>query len=755
MPVHRSVSMLFTAVLCCSTLTSFVVAVMDVSFRPPEGAFLLRKSGQKTEDMERHWLGTAFLPGGCAARPDQTLLVEHANFKQEVPLLPLAALHHNRSCGVSVRPVADSVDVQRPYVDALVYADKDFLAFYDHPVCVTVLATWSGRSTVASCSLFSRTQRFACLARLVLPVDWFDLSDQQQSSGKRPRRYVQLSYTTEHFNSCPASVERTIAQLDGITTPVPSPILLRNEGAYETLEIDRQESWSVSLMVPTNMTLSAKSYTSFFLHFAYQASTEHNNPPLFLFQLRVRFHRFRLISFATTDVANWSVKGEPAIDDNDTISFICLYNNGMSLNETWSGPIFAMLLETKGDGDSTTLDAEASIHWDVRYVVDRRAAARSALLPRNDSQTVEENSAANSTTTTVTPPKIAAFNKYTSTISSAIQNHDSGKITMQFTISKDTTYAIVVAAKSNELINTAVLSGLQSSILLRIYSITLGGDVSDVTFKSSCKSLEPRVLKSSPSCSTVFVDGSELRGMAEAIVEATFETFSTTTTFIVWYPKMPVTVWLSDPVLNAVKDWRLPVLKQLDIKDNSVPAVNSAPRRKRAEAKQLTCRVLYQQAEVKVFAQFHVNSRYSRTSTIGAGDSLEMRTETEHVTLGSASYGSADTAARRSVSYRGSEVSIFISPQPLMRVNEPHRTTERRTASWTSKPRSRVRITANPLADSSSEQNLSTLAASSPLGIDGPALARSAGQVDWDSASLGLNEAEMHHYIDGLRETIA
>uniref|UniRef100_A0A914UYG8 Transmembrane protein family 132 middle domain-containing protein n=1 Tax=Plectus sambesii TaxID=2011161 RepID=A0A914UYG8_9BILA len=50
-----------------------------------------------------------------------------------------------------------------------------------------------------------------------------------------------------------------------------------------------------------------------------------------------------------------------------------------------------------------------------------------------------------------------------------------------------------------------------------------------------------------------------------------------------------------------------------------------------------------------------IDSRYSRTSTIGAGDSLEMRTETEHVTLGSASYGSADTAARRSVSYRGSE----------------------------------------------------------------------------------------------------
>lgn len=57
------------------------------------------------------------------------------------------------------------------------------------------------------------------------------------------------------------------------------------------------------------------------------------------------------------------------------------------------------------------------------------------------------------------------------------------------------------------LINTAVLSGKQATVPMRIFSITEGGNLNDVTSSSYCLSAESRVLKASPSCSSIYVDG--------------------------------------------------------------------------------------------------------------------------------------------------------------------------------------------------------------------------------------------------------
>lgn len=57
------------------------------------------------------------------------------------------------------------------------------------------------------------------------------------------------------------------------------------------------------------------------------------------------------------------------------------------------------------------------------------------------------------------------------------------------------------------MVNTAVLSGKQAALPMRIFSVTEGGNLNDVTSNSNCMSAESRVLKASPTCSSVYVDG--------------------------------------------------------------------------------------------------------------------------------------------------------------------------------------------------------------------------------------------------------
>lgn len=48
---------------------------------------------------------------------------------------------------------------------------------------------------------------------------------------------------------------------------------------------------------------------------------------------------------------------------------------------------------------------------------------------------------------------------------------------------------------------------------------------------------------------------SELRGMGKIKVHVHYEAWTTSIELTVWYPKLPITVWISDPVLNAVKGY--------------------------------------------------------------------------------------------------------------------------------------------------------------------------------------------------------
>lgn len=93
---------------------------------------------------------------------------------------------------------------------------------------------------------------------------------------------------------------------------------------------------------------------------------------------------------------------------------------------------------------------------------------------------------------------------------------------------------------------------------MKVLIVSQAGKVADVTLQSSCHSEDESVLKVSSSCSSVYVDGSELRGSSNASVLVKYGTYTGLAEFLVWMPEFPLELNLPDVRLSQVKGWRVP-----------------------------------------------------------------------------------------------------------------------------------------------------------------------------------------------------
>ncbi|CAG7825274.1 unnamed protein product [Allacma fusca] len=132
------------------------------------------------------------------------------------------------------------------------------------------------------------------------------------------------------------------------------------------------------------------------------------------------------------------------------------------------------------------------------------------------------------------------------------------KLTTRLEVQKDDIQAVLPIAKSWEVVNSAVLNGKQVSRPMKIFIVSRAGQVADVTLQASCKSLDESVLKVSSSCTSVYVDGSEIRGSTNATIGIKYGTYEGTAQFIVWMPEFPLDIQLSDSKLSQIKGWRVP-----------------------------------------------------------------------------------------------------------------------------------------------------------------------------------------------------
>lgn len=109
-----------------------------------------------------------------------------------------------------------------------------------------------------------------------------------------------------------------------------------------------------------------------------------------------------------------------------------------------------------------------------------------------------------------------------------------------------------------QVVNTAVLTGRQVSQAMKVFIVSQAGRVADVTLQSSCKTEDDSVLKVSSSCTSVYVDGSEIRGSSNGTVLVKYGTYTGMARFTVWMPQFPLEVAVHDYRLSQIKGWRVP-----------------------------------------------------------------------------------------------------------------------------------------------------------------------------------------------------
>ncbi|CAF88278.1 unnamed protein product, partial [Tetraodon nigroviridis] len=118
---------------------------------------------------------------------------------------------------------------------------------------------------------------------------------------------------------------------------------------------------------------------------------------------------------------------------------------------------------------------------------------------------------------------------------------------------------IVALAMDTELLNTAVLTGRSVAVPVKVVAVAADGAVADVTESAECRATDEHVIKVSERCDFVYVDGSETRGSGRAVLNFTYSYLSAQLRVSVWAPRLPLRIQVSDPELNQIKGWRVPL----------------------------------------------------------------------------------------------------------------------------------------------------------------------------------------------------
>ncbi|XP_043924275.1 transmembrane protein 132D-like [Protopterus annectens] len=156
---------------------------------------------------------------------------------------------------------------------------------------------------------------------------------------------------------------------------------------------------------------------------------------------------------------------------------------------------------------------------------------------------------------------------------------------------------IISMAMETEILNTAILNGRTVAVPVKVVAITEGSTVRDVSESVVCTSTDENVIKVSGRCDYVFVNGKEMKGKVNVLVNYTYQHLSAQLEMSVWVPRLPLQIDVSDTELSQIKGWRIPITS------NKRPARDSEDEEE-DERKGRGCALQYQHALVRVLTQF-------------------------------------------------------------------------------------------------------------------------------------------------------
>ncbi|XP_046949186.1 transmembrane protein 132C [Lynx rufus] len=164
-------------------------------------------------------------------------------------------------------------------------------------------------------------------------------------------------------------------------------------------------------------------------------------------------------------------------------------------------------------------------------------------------------------------------------------------------ISQKDLAAIVPLATDTEILNTAILTGKTVALPIKVVSVEENSAVTDISELVECKSADEDVLKVSDGCDYVFVNGKEIKGKVDAVVNFTYQHLSAPLHITVWVPRLPLQIEVSDTELSQIKGWRVPIVA-------SKRPTRESEDEDDEERRGRGCALKYQHATVRVLTQF-------------------------------------------------------------------------------------------------------------------------------------------------------
>ncbi|XP_053327748.1 transmembrane protein 132C [Spea bombifrons] len=164
-------------------------------------------------------------------------------------------------------------------------------------------------------------------------------------------------------------------------------------------------------------------------------------------------------------------------------------------------------------------------------------------------------------------------------------------------ISQKDLVGIVPLSMDTEILNTAILTGKTVAVPIKVVSVEENGYVSDISELVECKSTDEDVVKVSERCDYVFVNGKEMKGKVNVMVNFTYHYLSAPLQITIWVPRLPLQIDISDTELSQIKGWRVPIIA------NRRPTRESDDDEE-DERRGRGCSLQYQHAMVRVLTQF-------------------------------------------------------------------------------------------------------------------------------------------------------
>lgn len=215
------------------------------------------------------------------------------------------------------------------------------------------------------------------------------------------------------------------------------------------------------------------------------------------------------------------------------------HHSSSSFGGSISEEVFSWLIQVDQDINESFADY-GRIVWQLLYVTEF------------DKSSVKKYSSS------TTPPKSLEKAKGDYDGKNEFFDKESSKLTSRLDIRKDEIHSLIGVSKAVQMLNTAVLSGKQVSQAFRVFVVSQSGRTGDVTLQSNCHSLDESTLKVSPSCNSVYLDGSEIRGSSNATILIKYgQTYTGYCSFFIWIPTFPLNVRISDGKLSQIKTWKV------------------------------------------------------------------------------------------------------------------------------------------------------------------------------------------------------